>query len=67
MRTRSIIFFILAAMLSAMPVSAQFGRIVGSLDQLGKKKEQPQTQQTNRVLICIGTSMTIGILSMIFN
>ena len=46
MRTKSIIFFILAAMLSAMPVSAQFGRIVGSLDQLGKKKEQPQTQQT---------------------
>ncbi len=45
MRTKSIIFFILGAMLSAMPVSAQFGRIVGSLDQLGKKKEQPQTQQ----------------------
>ena len=45
MRTKSIIFFTLAAMLSAMPVSAQFGRIVGSLDQLGKKKEQTQTQQ----------------------
>ena len=48
MRAKSIIFFILAAMLSAMPMSAQFGRIVGSLDQLGKKKEQPQTQQTNQ-------------------
>ncbi|MBQ9295853.1 MAG: right-handed parallel beta-helix repeat-containing protein [Paludibacteraceae bacterium] len=48
MRTKSIIFFTMAAMLSAMPVSAQFGRIVGSLDQLGKKKEQPQPQHTNQ-------------------
>ena len=49
MRTKSIIFFILATMLSAMPVSAQFGRIVESLGQLGKKKEQTQTnQQTNQ-------------------
>ena len=45
MRTKSIIFFTLAAMLSAMPVSAQFGRIVGSLEQLGKKKDEPKTQQ----------------------
>ena len=45
MRTKSIIFLILAAMLSAMPVSAQFGRIVGSLEQLGKKKDEPKTQQ----------------------
>ena len=45
MRTKSIIFLTMAAMLSAMPVNAQFGRIVGSLDQLGKKKEQTQTQQ----------------------
>lgn len=48
MRTKSIMFFLLAAMLSAMPVSAQFGRIVGALEQLGKKKEQQQTQQTNQ-------------------
>ena len=45
MRTKSIIFFTMAVMLSAMPVSAQFGRIVGSLEQLGKKKDEPKTQQ----------------------
>lgn len=45
MKSKSIVFLLLAAMFSAMPASAQFGALSGAINQMNKKKEQEKMQQ----------------------
>lgn len=45
MKTKSIIFLMVAAFLTAMPMQAQFGRIKGAVEQSNKKKEIEKEQK----------------------
>ena len=45
MRTKSIIFLMVAAFLTAMPMQAQFGRITGAINQANKKNEVEKEQK----------------------
>lgn len=45
MKTKSFILFMVAAMLTSMPASAQLGRIGGAVNQANKKKEMEKEQK----------------------